>query len=69
MASAEGARSEAASASEPAEVGGADRAEPSEAVVRASLRLAARTHKSEEGPFGSLFSLDCVPWPLGSWRG
>jgi hypothetical protein len=48
-ASAEGARSEAASASEPAEVGGADRAEPSEAVVRASLRLAARTHNAQEG--------------------
>ena len=46
-ASAEGARSEAASASEPAEVGGADRAKPSEAVVRASLWLA-------RGPTSSL---------------
>jgi hypothetical protein len=36
-----GARNEPASVSEPAEVGGADRAEPSEAVVRASLRLAS----------------------------
>ncbi len=40
MASAEGARGEAASASEPAEVGGADRAQARVAVVRASLRLA-----------------------------
>jgi hypothetical protein len=43
-ASAEGARSEAASASEPAKVGEADRTKPSEAVVRASLRLLARPH-------------------------
>jgi hypothetical protein len=42
-ASAEGARSEAASASEPAKVGEADRAEPSEAVVPAGSAR-RRTH-------------------------
>jgi hypothetical protein len=39
------ARSEPASVGELAEVGGADRAEASEAVVRASLGLASRPHR------------------------
>ncbi len=66
-ASAEGARSEAASVNEPAEVGGADRAKASEAVVAAGSAR-RRTHNLRAVPsLGSVLlggSLLAGPAPL-----